>query len=505
MSQKAEKNGENVGSVELIESGGYGNIFRKIIVDPSDPSKQKTKSIAIKQMDLDKEAPFFATLKEVNTLRVFRHPHIVTFQKVRILNPRRKSTNLKSYKVEVEMDFWDDDLHRFMKRVYPNGMSVKDSFRLLSQIISGLMFLHSNEIYHLDLKPANILVNLKGKTDEVNIVSICDFGCGTYHYFDNVVNIGTVNCRPIENFVHLAKGALLKKINDTVGDGCYYSAKTDVWACGCLLIFLLTGKNLLFPEGDFSYEFPERRIEQFMNSPEKYISGFLDSINGKFDLKTKEKERVLSLLLSMLSLKPDERPILDIIIKNDFFSSYKEYFQIKGYLFKPLYTNVNFSEDQLKSFKQLILSGMPFLTLSDCVYKTAMTALDLALRLLVVQKSFDFLDLSACVRLAFIFFENYEENAYNFCNKKYTMNQIDLKCLQILDILKGYLIIATPFSKCSTANDVDCLLDSYFKITDYFNWKPKTELVGSSPLIKKTWAEVMKHSQLFKPASAPKS
>lgn len=490
---------ERLGEVELIESGGYGNIYRKVILDPSDPLKKKTKQIAIKQMDLDQEVPFFATLKEVNTLRVFRHPHIVTFQKVRVLNPKRKSSNLKSYKVEVEMDFWDTDLHRLVRRAYPNGMSVKESFRILSQIISGLMFLHSHEIYHLDLKPANILVNLKEKTDEVNIVSICDFGCGTYHYFDNVVNIGTVNCRPIENFVHLMNESMLKKVNDIAGVGCYYSARTDVWACGCLLTFLLTGKNLLFPEGDFTYEFPEKRIEQFLSSPEKYIQALLDPISSKFDNKTKEKERIVTLLLSLLSLKPDTRPLLETVIKNDLFNNYKDYFQIKGYLFKPLYTNINFSDDKLKSFKQIILSGLPFLTFSGCVYKTGMTALDLSLRVLVTKKDFDFLDLTACVRLAFIFFEDHEEEAYKVCAGKYTLNQVDMRCLQILDLLKGYLIIGTPFSKCSTITELDDLLESYFKVRDYFNWKPKVESKDSdSPFLKKTWGDVIKDSQVYK-------
>ena len=43
-------------------------------------------------------------------------------------------------------------------------------------ILNGLKFLHSINVIHMDIKPANLLLSTKVTDDEYSIVKICDFG-----------------------------------------------------------------------------------------------------------------------------------------------------------------------------------------------------------------------------------------------------------------------------------------------------------------------------------------
>ena len=109
---------------------------------------------------------------------------------------------------------------------------------VLGQIAAGLQYAHVQGALHLDLKPANILVDRRGK------VSITDFGLGRLIKSDGCEEsiAGTPAYMSPEQFHGL-----------DIGPEC------DWYSLGCLGYELLTGK-LLFPEQDLSQMFNRKHF-----------------------------------------------------------------------------------------------------------------------------------------------------------------------------------------------------------------------------------------------------
>jgi len=109
---------------------------------------------------------------------------------------------------------------------------------VLGQIAAGLQYAHAQGALHLDLKPANILVDRRGK------VSITDFGLGRLIKSDGCEEsiAGTPAYMSPEQFQ-----------GTDIGPEC------DWYSLGCLGYELLTGK-LLFPEPDLAQMFNRKHF-----------------------------------------------------------------------------------------------------------------------------------------------------------------------------------------------------------------------------------------------------
>ncbi|ODV89907.1 hypothetical protein CANCADRAFT_19418, partial [Tortispora caseinolytica NRRL Y-17796] len=165
-----------------------------------------------------------ARLREVNALKhLDSNPFIVQVYEV----VYDASTRL----VHISMEYMPSNLYQLMQArqgVYLDPASVR---QLISQILAGLVHIHSSGWFHRDIKPENILVSSRGENALSYSVKIADFGLSRQ----------LCSSPPYTNYVstrwYRAPEMLLQ---------CpYYSAPSDMWALGAVAMELATLRPLV--------------------------------------------------------------------------------------------------------------------------------------------------------------------------------------------------------------------------------------------------------------------
>ena len=97
----------------------------------------------------------------------------------------------------------------------------------LGQIVSGLDYAHERDIFHSDMKPENIFVSEDGqlKLGDLGIAKVLAATAGQKTATRQL--LGTIYFMPPECFQN--KPA---------------STASDIWATGCILYWVMTGKTL---------------------------------------------------------------------------------------------------------------------------------------------------------------------------------------------------------------------------------------------------------------------
>lgn len=141
------------------------NSARVIKATRSSADGLTTEKVALKQLSWYSQACF----NEVETLGRLKHPNIVT------LRAFHKGENY----VTLVLEWMKKDLDHFIKSSFDEfgdlilgaEIYLETVKRLLYQLLQGLAYLHSRDILHLDLKPANLLVST-----DAQLLKIADFG-----------------------------------------------------------------------------------------------------------------------------------------------------------------------------------------------------------------------------------------------------------------------------------------------------------------------------------------
>lgn len=157
-------------------------------------------------------------IKEARTLSKLRHPNIV-----KVLDLFEE--NNTAYYVMEYLD--GGSLDKLISD--KNGLSVLESSQLIRQIASALDYMHSHKMLHLDLKPANVMLNKKGDAVLIDFGLTKEFDENGFPESSTKVGHGTPGYAPIE------------QSNYQVGQG--FPVTMDIYALGATLYKMLSGKR----------------------------------------------------------------------------------------------------------------------------------------------------------------------------------------------------------------------------------------------------------------------
>lgn len=178
--------------------------------------------------------------KEARTLAKLKHPHIVPV--IDVFQENNTSYYVMEYAEGASLK----------QQVDKEGpLSETKAVSYILQVADALRYLHGQHICHLDIKPANILTTARGEA------ILADFGLAKQYDEEG----GETSTTPVGK----SKGYAPPEQYRTGGVQSF-SPKTDVYALGATLYFLLTGKtppeSVLLNEQSLDVSMLSHRIAQ---------------------------------------------------------------------------------------------------------------------------------------------------------------------------------------------------------------------------------------------------
>jgi TolB-like protein len=226
--QNAVIAGQRIGGYHveaMIGAGGMGEVYRA-----HDPKLGRDVAIKILPRDWSADPDRVARLdREARVLASLNHPNIATIHGI------EEDAGIRALILELV------EGETLAERVSRGAVPVRDALRLACQIADALDAAHEKGIVHRDLKPANIKITPAG------VVKVLDFG---------LAKLAGGETAALSNSPTLTVGGTREGM--IAGTAAYMSPeqarglavdkRTDVWAFGCVLYELLTGRRLFAAE-----------------------------------------------------------------------------------------------------------------------------------------------------------------------------------------------------------------------------------------------------------------
>ncbi|KAG0151569.1 hypothetical protein CROQUDRAFT_650978 [Cronartium quercuum f. sp. fusiforme G11] len=272
----------------LLQTLGEGE-FGKVKLGVHSSPERWGEEVAIKLIkrgNVDTQARMIKVAREIDVLKLVKHPNIVRLYDV--IETEKYIGIVLEYASGGEL--FDHILaHRYLKE--------KDASQLFAQLISGVTYLHNKKIVHRDLKLENLLL------DRNRNIIITDFGFAN-RFEDRTSDLMATSCgSPCYAAPELV-----------VQDGRYVGSQVDVWSCGVILYAMLAG-YLPFDDD------PSNPDGDNINLLYKYI------INTPLSFPEWITDQPKDLLLRMLVPDPLKRCALSDVIRHPWLAKYSHLFE----------------------------------------------------------------------------------------------------------------------------------------------------------------------------------
>lgn len=251
---------------KVLGKGGFGKVVTAVW--------RKTK-VAVKMMKLTVRK--INVYREISVMERLRHPGIINIMAV---------AKFQYWYLVLEF-FESSNLHEILfednvKEKY--NLTLKEKTSIALQLTNIVAFLHESEVFHKDLKPSNVLVNLN------SVVKVCDFGLSRFKTMPSeLVTTDGGHCKG--TYMYMAPETLENKCTQSPG---------DVWSLSCIVVELYNEKSAWsLRDLDLSVSFLQgiRKLVFAKGNPEY----------GRVPLK------LHSALNKCFKLKPSERANINVL------------------------------------------------------------------------------------------------------------------------------------------------------------------------------------------------
>lgn len=224
---------EHLSQLYNKSKGGNSNVFKLI-----DPQTGAEYAIKFSKYDINSPIRPINNIKriarferEVESLKIAREKNFQNiiqfyFDDMKIIG----SAKLHFYVMEKA----DDDLTNYL---YANDISNQQRFLLCIQILNGIKELHSEKIYHRDIKPDNILfVNDVWKIGDLGLVDYQNSDFEVLEVGERIGPIGWLSPEAANKYLNEGEGKTNKHQFD-----CNIDAYSDIFQLGKLFWYIFQG------------------------------------------------------------------------------------------------------------------------------------------------------------------------------------------------------------------------------------------------------------------------
>ncbi|XP_051115156.1 mitogen-activated protein kinase 9-like isoform X2 [Andrographis paniculata] len=288
---------------EVVGKGSYGVVCSAI-------DAYTGERVAIKKINDVFEHVSDATriLREIKLLRLLHHPDVVEIKHIMLPPSRREFRD-----IYVVFELMESDLHQVIKA---NDDLTPEHFQFfLYQLLRGLKYIHTANVFHRDLKPKNILANADCK------LKICDFGLARVSFNDAPSAIFWTDYVATRWYrAPELCGSFFSK----------YTPAIDIWSIGCIFAELLSGKPL-FPGKNVVHQLdlitdllgtpPPEAITRIRNEKaRRYLLNMRRKPPVPFAQRFRNADPLaLRLLERLLAFDPKDRPTAEEALADPYF------------------------------------------------------------------------------------------------------------------------------------------------------------------------------------------
>jgi len=206
-----------------LGSGGMGDVYQA-----SDSRLGRTVAIKVLPEAFARDSERIARFeREARVLASLNHPHIAA------IHGLEESDGRKFLVMELAAG------ETLAERIARGPLALDDALTIASQIAEGLEAAHEKGVIHRDLKPANIKVNPESQ------VKVLDFGLAKA-FSEDTEGVNRSNSPTIMSRLATNAGVILGTaayMSPEQAKGLNVDRRTDIFAFGCMLYEMLTGRQ----------------------------------------------------------------------------------------------------------------------------------------------------------------------------------------------------------------------------------------------------------------------